>query len=319
MDLQLSQDISRQYTQLNERCCDLFNDLRDLPTFGRYAWQGYFDRVFTKYDELWKQVQTASIRQILEVSGVLKRDQIGFIASQIGQLYYFKYLRSADATHLKSALSFYEQVPRYMTRWNVSSALPEDEYNRMMRYFARMSVVCLLLGKLSLIDELILPQMDAHCKGRACVEKQSYQADDLRQFVAAVKLATFTRVPAIIKIAAVDGLQELAAKRACTNSRLRLREVVVVGACQKQLCLFNEFFSLDMYYAFREDTATVNQPHRYQLLCPRLSELLGALYSITLVITKPSRLSGDSCSEHGDRPWSLLAALHLWRRSSPSQ
>ena len=96
-----------EFGALQQRCRELFGDLRDLPHMGRRQWQGYFARVFEAFTKLWKLQQQH--RTELEAGCGLSRTHVGDIASKIGQLYYHFYLRTSDKTHIQQSHSFYKR------------------------------------------------------------------------------------------------------------------------------------------------------------------------------------------------------------------
>ena len=98
-------------------------------------------------------------REVLTSSPVnLKRWEIGDIASRIGQLYYLYYLRTSDISFLNQSYTFYTAIRN--RNYFKCDDIPKDSApraqlaGRVLRYYARYLVVCLLLG---LGDEIADP------------------------------------------------------------------------------------------------------------------------------------------------------------------
>ncbi|KAG2381714.1 hypothetical protein C9374_006098 [Naegleria lovaniensis] len=145
--------ILSQYKSLNSLSDRYFFGLRDLLETGkRKLWEPYFRKAFETFTQLWKfQLEH---RAVLEKNG-LKRYEIGFIASRIGQLYYLYYLRTGDMRCLHESFRFYEAI--HTRAYFKNMDLEEVLVNSMLRYYARFIVVCLFLNKRQLIND-ILPE-----------------------------------------------------------------------------------------------------------------------------------------------------------------
>ncbi len=149
--------IVARFAALQQRCRELFGDLRALPHHGRNQWQAYFVRVFEAYTQVWKMQQQH--RKLLERRCGLSRAQVGDMASKIGQLYYHFYLRTSDITHLRQSFSFYKVLHErnYFDLEHADQGLLE----KIVRALARYAVVCLLLQEWSIIDKRLLPSFIA--------------------------------------------------------------------------------------------------------------------------------------------------------------
>ncbi|KAF0985106.1 hypothetical protein FDP41_000145 [Naegleria fowleri] len=145
--------ILSQYKSLNSLSDRYFFGLRDLLETGkRKLWEPYFRKAFETFTQLWKfQLEH---RAVLEKNG-LKRYEIGFIASRIGQLYYLYYLRTGDMRCLNESFRFYEAI--HTRAYFKNMDLEEVLVNSMLRYYARFIVVCLFLNKRQHIND-ILPE-----------------------------------------------------------------------------------------------------------------------------------------------------------------
>ena len=147
----------KQFFALSERCQQMFHGLRDLGlflscfffenshlfllgSFGR-GYQPYFQKTFEVYTRLWKFQQ--NYRGPLEAAG-LKRWEIGDIASHIGQIYYHYYLRTSDRSYLAESSVFYEAIQQRKYFQELTSSSLTEDWRRLLRYYARYIVVCLL-------------------------------------------------------------------------------------------------------------------------------------------------------------------------------
>jgi hypothetical protein len=149
-----SNDIVRTFEALVRKSSRLFGSLRDLPQFGKF-WSNHFQKTFEVYTKLWKyQQQHRNFLEDKEKYG-LKRWEIGEIASKIGQLYYHYYLRTSDTNYLQESYIFYEALrSRAYFKDAMDSRIP-DLMVKVMRYYARFIVVCLLLNRKRVVLELV--------------------------------------------------------------------------------------------------------------------------------------------------------------------
>lgn len=144
-------DACGQFLALQQRCKELFADLKELPNIGRNQWKGYFTRVFEAFTSLWKLQQTH--RALLLEKCSLSRANVGDIASKIGQLYYHYYLRTCDTTHLKQSLAFYAIIKD--RKYFDEIFADKRHFEKIIRYYARYAVVCVLLGDLDSVDNIL--------------------------------------------------------------------------------------------------------------------------------------------------------------------
>ncbi|CAG7818096.1 unnamed protein product, partial [Allacma fusca] len=158
-DQQKDKRIVQEFCHLLEKSKQLFNGLRDLPSYGHKQWQTYFGRAFDIYTRLWKFQQIN--RHVLDKYYNLKRWQIGEIASKIGQLYYHYYLRTSETNYLHEAFQFYGAIRArgYYTSNIKDSNLGIENNNpelivKKLRYLARFIVVCMLLKRIKNVKEL---------------------------------------------------------------------------------------------------------------------------------------------------------------------
>eukprot|EP00798_Chlamydomonas_sp_ICE-L_P005137 gene5137-34944_t len=99
-----------------------FNKLRDLPTYGSWAWERCYHQAFEVFSSLW--IFQQDNRQALVEAG-LQRPEIGEIASKIGQ-----------AIHTR----------QYFTHDGLLSSNPQLCI-KQLRFYARFIIVCLLMNK----------------------------------------------------------------------------------------------------------------------------------------------------------------------------
>ncbi|CAI5524795.1 unnamed protein product [Closterium sp. Naga37s-1] len=143
--------MAEQYRALLEKAYGKFARLRELPLYGRQRWEAHFHKAFSVYSRLWRFQQEHRAR-LVEMG--LKRWEIGEIASRIGQLYYNYYLRTGDASYLLEAFIFYDAIHRreYFREAARSEAAVA---HKQLRWLARFTVVCVLLGRRDMLRHLL--------------------------------------------------------------------------------------------------------------------------------------------------------------------
>ncbi|CAI5512765.1 unnamed protein product [Closterium sp. Naga37s-1] len=143
--------VAEQYRALLEKAYGKFARLRELPLYGRQRWEAHFHKAFSVYSRLWRFQQEHRAR-LVEMG--LKRWEIGEIASRIGQLYYNYYLRTGDASYLLEAFIFYDAIHRreYFREAACSEAAVA---HKQLRWLARFTVVCVLLGRRDMLRHLL--------------------------------------------------------------------------------------------------------------------------------------------------------------------
>ncbi|TVU09910.1 hypothetical protein EJB05_43409 [Eragrostis curvula] len=95
----------REFKALVEAADRKFARARDLPLYG--GGDHHSRKAFKAYTRLWR-LQQERRREL--VAGGLRRWEIGELASRIGQLYYARYLRTAEPRSLVGAYVFYEAI-----------------------------------------------------------------------------------------------------------------------------------------------------------------------------------------------------------------
>ncbi|KAG0265785.1 hypothetical protein DFQ27_000358 [Actinomortierella ambigua] len=139
-----NQAVVEEFQYLLEKSQQLFAGLRDLPPTGAKQWQPYFQKTFEVFTKLWKFQQQN--RFVLENSYGLKRWEVGEIASKIGQLYYHYYLRTSETNYLHESYVFYEAIRERRYFNEIADAKSSALMIKKLRYYARFTVVCLLLN-----------------------------------------------------------------------------------------------------------------------------------------------------------------------------
>jgi len=152
--------IVQEFLSLVEKSQQFFSGLRDLPAYGR-EWQTYFTKTFEVFTKLWRfQQEKRKVLENKENYG-LKRWEVGDIASKIGQLYYHYYLRTSETNYLQESFVFYNAIRSRLYFKDISKAKSVILVVKKLRYFARFIMVCLLLDKTSVVEELLSELSDS--------------------------------------------------------------------------------------------------------------------------------------------------------------
>ncbi|KAF9391216.1 hypothetical protein CPB97_007185 [Podila verticillata] len=147
-----NQTVVEEFQYLLEKSQQLFAGLRDLPPTGAKQWQSYFQKTFEVFAKLWRFQQLN--RFVLENSYGLKRWEVGEIASKIGQLYYHYYLRTSDSGYLQDSYIFYDAIRERRYFNEISEIKSSALMIKKLRYYARFTVVCLLLNNRDIMASL---------------------------------------------------------------------------------------------------------------------------------------------------------------------
>eukprot|EP00667_Euglena_gracilis_P003795 EG_transcript_3805 len=151
-----------------KRCQRYFDGLRMLPQWGGAYFEPYFRRTFEAYTTLWRY-QQANRPELEHADGYnMQRCEIGEIASKIGQLFYFYYLRTSDLTALSESFTFYEAIRTRQYFCTTVPAQVRPVLLKQLRFYARYVVVALLknyrLLALALLRELTHAAEDAQAR-----------------------------------------------------------------------------------------------------------------------------------------------------------
>ncbi|KAJ3254435.1 hypothetical protein HK103_007153 [Boothiomyces macroporosus] len=144
---------------VQEKSHRLFITLREPTNTGK-NWKPLFQSTFEVYSRLWKFQQVH--RKVLENEQYygLKRWELGELASKIGQLYYYYYLRTSDTSYLQESFTFYSAIQKRKYFEKVLEAKSSALIIKKLRYHIRYIVVCLLLNKFQLVHQLSLEFQD---------------------------------------------------------------------------------------------------------------------------------------------------------------
>ena len=147
----------REFKALAEAADRKFARARDLPLYG--GGDHHSRKAFKAYTRLWR-LQQERRREL--VAGGLRRWEIGEVASRIGQLYYARYLRTAEPRSLVGAYVFYEAI---YSRGYFGAAAGADGGGggrhqalliryKELRFIARFLVVAMLMRRAEAVDHL---------------------------------------------------------------------------------------------------------------------------------------------------------------------
>ncbi|KAM0843772.1 hypothetical protein ACQ4PT_057487 [Festuca glaucescens] len=156
----------REFKALVEAADRKFARARDLPLYG--GGDHHSRKAFKAYTRLWRLQQER--RRDLVAAG-LRRWEIGEVASRIGQLYYARYLRTAEPRSLVGAYVFYEAIysrgyfaapspaPAHASGSGSGSAGVGKHQGLLIRYkelrfIARFLIVAMLMRRAEAVDHL---------------------------------------------------------------------------------------------------------------------------------------------------------------------
>lgn len=148
----------REFKALAEAADRKFARARDLPLYG--GGDHHSRKAFKAYTRLWRLQQER--RRELVAAG-LRRWEIGEVASRIGQLYYARYLRTAEPRSLVGAYVFYEAIYSRGYFGAAAAAGADGGGSRHqallirykeLRFIARFLVVAMLMRRAEAVDHL---------------------------------------------------------------------------------------------------------------------------------------------------------------------
>ncbi|KAG0213621.1 hypothetical protein BGX31_001253 [Mortierella sp. GBA43] len=232
-----NQTVMDEFLYLLEKSQQLFAGLRDLPPVGSKQWQPYYQKTFEIYSKLWRFQQQN--RFVLENSYGLKRWEVGEIASKIGQLYYHYYLRTSETNYLHESYVFYEAIRdrRYFN--DISEMKNPALMIKKLRYYARFTVVGMLLNNREVIASLKDELADLVKEYIAVFKPQ----DAAEWELVVQEISAFTDAEKKLHLVTSEGNYLPVAKRLQINktisaaldkegpssTKLRLQEVILVG------------------------------------------------------------------------------------------
>jgi hypothetical protein len=155
----------REFKALVEAADRKFARARDLPLYG--GGDHHSRKAFKAYTRLWRLQQER--RRDLVAAG-LRRWEIGEVASRIGQLYYARYLRTAEPRSLVGAYVFYEAIysrgyfaapaPGHASGSGSAAGGGGGKHQGLLirykelRFIARFLVVAMLMRRAEAVDHL---------------------------------------------------------------------------------------------------------------------------------------------------------------------
>ncbi|RKP10525.1 protein SCAI [Thamnocephalis sphaerospora] len=242
--------IIEEFQYLLEKSRQLFAGLRDLTPLGGRQWRPYFQKTFEVYTRLW-QFQQLHRDMLVEAYG-LKRWEVGEIASKIGQLYYHYYLRTSDRSYLQESYIFYDAIRDREYFQDIFETRNAALVIKLLRYYARFIVVCLLLRSnemaRTLLQELsvLIEDYARAFKASDTAEWQSV-VQEITSFIGVRGACCNVSTSANSENMLLPNLQTLSKAPADKDDtrNLRLQEVILVGNRKSQV-KFSEL-TMDMY------------------------------------------------------------------------
>ncbi|KAG0313120.1 hypothetical protein BGZ97_010512 [Linnemannia gamsii] len=248
-----NQTVVEEFQYLLEKSQQLFAALRELPPTGAKQWQPYFQKTFEIFSKLWKFQQQH--RFVLENSYGLKRWEVGEIASKIGQLYYHYYLRTSETNYLQESYVFYDAIRERRYFHEISEMKNSALMIKKLRYYARFTVVCLLLNNREIINTL-KEELAALVKEYIDIYRPPDSAEwqlvlqEVSSFINAEKKLQPTNssgnyLPLTRRLQTSKVISAALDKDGLTSTKLKLQEAILVGNAHNQI-KFSEL-TIDMY------------------------------------------------------------------------
>ncbi|KAF9160562.1 hypothetical protein DFQ26_005390 [Actinomortierella ambigua] len=269
-----NQAVVEEFQYLLEKSQQLFAGLRDLPPTGAKQWQPYFQKTFEVFTKLWKFQQQN--RFVLENSYGLKRWEVGEIASKIGQLYYHYYLRTSETNYLHESYVFYEAIRERRYFNEIADAKSSALMIKKLRYYARFTVVCLLLN-----NRDITATLKAELGALINEYITTYRPPDAAEWnLVLQEVSAFTEAERKLQPIGPNGVhlpltRRMSPNRAIsvvldnkeTSSKLKLQEAILIGNVQNQI-KFSEL-TIDMYRMLQSLERESTVPRAAQDLPPK--------------------------------------------------
>ena len=149
--------IVKKYTSLRYKGRKAIDVLIGLPccTVWNQSFDPFMSDAFDVLNELWKLQYNS--RGVLTSSYGIKRWEIGEIAANLGQLYFYAYQRKAELESLKNAYNFYS-ILRERSYLDLPTELLSHHTTfviKKMRVASRCCIVCLLTDNWDVFSECI--------------------------------------------------------------------------------------------------------------------------------------------------------------------
>ena len=259
----------------------------------------------------------------------LKRWEIGDIASRIGQLYYLYYLRTSDISFLNQSYTFYtairsrgyfkcDDVPRESGRAQLAG--------RVLRYYARYLVVCLLLGLGDDIADPLVTDMSlaflrykTECSPAARESAQWLALIDEAKAFLARRAPVSTRDPTtgnkarVLESGRLKSLSKEIQQQpqdAPQGGRLQLQTAILAGGRKEQvkvgdlaLDTLRMAHSLELGLACQKKCPLFHNPVKHMLRNPSAAQLIFHMAAVTEDLPKDRAvllyITGDAGTDGG--------------------
>ncbi|GJJ75156.1 hypothetical protein EMPS_07514 [Entomortierella parvispora] len=248
-----NQTVVEEFQYLLEKSQQLFAGLRDLPPTGAKQWQPYFQKTFEIFSKLWRFQQQN--RFVLENSYGLKRWEVGEIASKIGQLYYHYYLRTSETNYLQESYVFYDAIRERRYFNEISEIKSSALMIKKLRYYARFTVVCLLLNNRDIISTLkdeLAALVNEYVTMYRPPDASEWQLvlQEISSFTDAEKKlhpvnSNGTYLPVTRRLQTSPIVAAALDKDGSSSTKMRLQEAILIGNAHNQI-KFSEL-TIDMY------------------------------------------------------------------------
>ncbi|KAF8940830.1 hypothetical protein BGZ58_004519 [Dissophora ornata] len=197
----------------------------------------------------------AGLRFVLENSYGLKRWEVGEIASKIGQLYYHYYLRTSETNYLQESYVFYDAIRERRYFNEISETKSAALMIKKLRYYARFTVVCLLLNNRDIIatlkDELAV-LVNEYVSVYRPTDAAEWQLvlQEVSSFIDAEKKlhpvnSAGSYLPVTRRLQTSKIISAALDKEGSSSTKLRLQEAILVGNAHNQI-KFSEL-TIDMF------------------------------------------------------------------------
>ncbi|KAF9314197.1 hypothetical protein BG003_004397 [Podila horticola] len=196
----------------------------------------------------------AGLRFVLENSYGLKRWEVGEIASKIGQLYYHYYLRTSDSGYLQDSYIFYEAIRERRYFNEISEIKSSALMIKKLRYYARFTVVCLLLNNrdiMASLKEELTDLVNEYITVYRPPDASDWQLvlQEVTSFTnAEKKLYPVTQTGSVLPVARrlqASKVISAALDKDTSTTKLKLQEAILVGNSHNQI-KFSEL-TIDMF------------------------------------------------------------------------
>ncbi|KAG0337288.1 hypothetical protein BG000_005605 [Podila horticola] len=196
----------------------------------------------------------AGLRFVLENSYGLKRWEVGEIASKIGQLYYHYYLRTSDSGYLQDSYIFYEAIRERRYFNEISEIKSSALMIKKLRYYARFTVVCLLLNNrdiMASLKEELTDLVNEYITVYRPPDASDWQLvlQEVTSFTnAEKKLYPVTQTGSVLPVARrlqASKVISAALDKDTSITKLKLQEAILVGNSHNQI-KFSEL-TIDMF------------------------------------------------------------------------